>query len=142
MTSAISVSSGSAITRPSSRGSTSTSIGSTPMALQRIHLLVELHGADLGGEGAAGAAGDDDRGQQHAELAQHADGHQVDHEDVGAELAQLLRAHVRQDHRDQEGDQRHDRNRGDAGVVDMACDRDRPPVAADAAAPRHARRRR
>ena len=86
------VSSGRAMIRPSTRGTTSTSNGSTPMAMQRIDLLVELHRADLGGERAARAAGDDDRGQQHAELAQHADRDQVGHEDVDAVAAQLLRA--------------------------------------------------
>ena len=126
MQSAITVSSGSAITSPMTRGTTSTSYGSTPVAFERIHFLVELHRADLGGERAARAAGDDDRGEQHAELAQHADGDEVDHEDLGAELLQLLRAHVRDDHADQERDQRDDGNRGDAGVVDMPRDGGRP----------------
>ena len=117
------VSSGSAMVRPRTRGTTSTSNGSTPVAIERIDLLVELHRAELGGEGAAGAAGDDDRGEQHAELAQHADGHQVDHEDVGAELAQLLRAQVGDDDADEKGDERHDRDRGDAGVVHVPRDR-------------------
>src|SRR6185312_6236779 len=36
---------------------------------QRVDLLVDLHGAELGGEGAARAPGDDDGGEQHAELA-------------------------------------------------------------------------
>ena len=39
----------------------------------RVDLLVHLHRADLRGEGAARAAGDDDRGQQDAELAQDRD---------------------------------------------------------------------
>jgi hypothetical protein len=52
--------------------------------------------------------------------------HQVDDEDLGAEILQLLSAHVGNDHADQEGDQRHDRNGGDAGVVDVASDRGGP----------------
>ena len=73
---------------------------------QRVGFLVELHDADLGGKGAAGTAGDDDGGQQHAHFAQHRNGHQVDHEDVGAEPRQLLRAEIGHDHADEKCDQR------------------------------------
>ncbi len=90
---------------------------------QRVHLVVQLHRADLGGEGAARAAGDDDRGQQHAELAQDRDRDEVDDEDLAAELPELLRADVGDDHRDQEGDQRDDRHRGEARLVHVARDR-------------------
>ena len=96
--------------------------------LQRIDLIVEPHDADLGGERAAGAAGDDDRRQQHAHLAQHCDRDQIDGEDLGAELLQLLRAQIRDDHADQEGDQRHDRDRLDAGLIDVPRDRGQPQV--------------
>ena len=88
------MSSGIAITRPITRGSTSTSYGSTPIDSSASTSSLSFIDADLGGEGAAGAAGDDDRRQQHAELAQHADRHEVDREDLGAERAQLLRADV------------------------------------------------
>ena len=56
---------------------------------QRVDLLAHLHRADLGGDGAARAAGDHDRRHQHAEFAQHQDADQIDDEDVGAEIAQL-----------------------------------------------------
>ena len=77
----------------------------------RVDLLAHLHRADRGGEGRGRAAGDDDRGQQDAELAQHRDGDQVDDEDLGAELAELDRAHVGEHDADQEGHQRGDRQR-------------------------------
>ena len=86
---------------------------------QRVGLLVELHHADFGGECTARAAGDDDRGQQHAHFAQHRDGHQIDDEDIGAESRELLRPQIGDDHADQERDERDDRNRRDAGFVDM-----------------------
>src|SRR5688572_12462318 len=94
-----------------------------PHGAQRVDLVVQLHGADLGRERAARAAGDDDGGQQHAELAQHRDSDEIDDEDLAAELPELLRADVGDDHRDQEGDQRHDRHRGEARLVDVAHDR-------------------
>ena len=94
--------------------------------VQRVDLFVELHGADLGREGAARAARDDDGGEQHAQLAQHADGDEVDHEDFRAVLARLLRGDVGNDQRDQKGDQRDDRDGGDAGFVDVPRDRGRP----------------
>ncbi len=71
-------------------------IGIDARGIQRVDLLVELHGADLGGEGAARAARDDDGGQEHPELAQHADGDEIDHEDLRAEALQLLGAQVRE----------------------------------------------
>ena len=44
-----------------------------------------LHRAELGGDGAAGAAGDHDRGQERRDLAQRQDADEVDGEDGGAE---------------------------------------------------------
>jgi aminoglycoside phosphotransferase (APT) family kinase protein len=43
-----------------------------------IDLLAALHRADLRGECAGGAAGEQDRGQQHGELAQEGDRDQFD----------------------------------------------------------------
>ena len=94
--------------------------------VQRVDFLVEFHRADFGGEGAARAAGNNDGGEQHAELAQHADGDDVDHEDFRAVVARLLGGDVGDDQRDQEGDQRDDGNRGDAGFVDVPRDRGGP----------------
>jgi hypothetical protein len=94
-----------------------------PIRTERVHLLVQLHRADLGGEGAARAARDDDRGEEHAELTQHRDGDEVHDEDLAAELAELLRADVGDDHGDQERNQRDDRHGSEARLVDVAHDR-------------------
>jgi len=74
-----------------------------PDSAHGVDFLVDLHGADLGGEGAARAAGDDDRGEQHAQFAEHADADGFHREGLGAELAQLLHALVGDHHADQEG---------------------------------------
>ena len=109
--------------------------------MQRVDFLVELHGADLGREGAARAAGNDDGGEQHAELAQHADRHDVDHEDFRAVFARLLGGDVGDDQRDEERDQGNDGNGGDAGLVDVPRDRRGPqPPPAGAGAPERDRR--
>ncbi len=97
-----------------------------PGRMQRVDLLVEFHGADLGRERAAGAAGDDYGGQQNAQLAQHADSDQVHDEDLRTEVAQLLCAHVGDDDADQERNERDDRYRSDAGVIDMTGNRGGP----------------
>ncbi len=57
----------------------------------------------------------------------------------GAEARQLLRTHVGDDHTDQERDQRDDGDGRDAGLVDMAGNRNRPqpPRRAQRAACRH-----
>ncbi len=62
-----------------------------PHHLQRVDLLAHLHRADLGGDGAARAAGDHDGGQQHADFAQLQDADEVDDEDVGTEIARAGR---------------------------------------------------
>ncbi len=49
---------------------------------QRVDLLAHLHRAELGGVGAAGAAGDHDGDDQHAEFAQHQDADHVDDVDA------------------------------------------------------------
>ena len=77
------------MTSATRRGKTSTPIGLSPITVQRVDLLAHLHRADLGGDGAARAAGDHDRGQQHAEFAQQQDADQVDDEDLRAEVAEL-----------------------------------------------------
>ena len=90
---------------------------------QGIDLLVELHDADLRGECAAGAARDDDGGEQHAHLAQHRDGDEVDDEDGGAEPRQLLRAEVRDHHTDEKCDERDDGDGAHAGLLNVPRDR-------------------
>ena len=92
---------------------------------QRVDLLAHLHRADLGGDGAARAAGDHDRGQQHAELAQDQDADEVDDEDLGAEIAQLEGALLRDDGADDGRHQHDDRDGADAHAVDLVEDRRR-----------------
>ena len=94
--------------------------------MQRIDLLVDLHRADLRGEGAARAAGDDDRGEQDADLAQDRDAEQVDGVDLGAEAAQLVGALVGHHDADQERDQADDRQRVDAGLLEVMGERGQP----------------
>ena len=57
----------------------------------------------LGGEGRGGTAGQDDAGDQHAELAQHADAHQLHGEDLPAILAKQVLTHEGQGSPDEEG---------------------------------------
>ena len=71
--SAKNASSGSAIISASRRGNDQDLDRVEAEGAQRIDLLVDLHRADLRGEGAARAAGDHDRGQQDADLAQDRD---------------------------------------------------------------------
>ncbi|MEJ0004989.1 MAG: hypothetical protein WDM77_00970 [Steroidobacteraceae bacterium] len=95
------------------------------MACRGINLFIQVHGADFRRVGAARPARHDDGRQQHAQFPQDPDRDQIDDEHLGAEAGELLRAHVRDDDADQEGDQRDDRNRGDAGFIDVPGDRDR-----------------
>ena len=90
----------------------------------RVDLLVDLHRADLGGEGAARAAGDDDRRQQHPELAQDRDAEQVDRVDLGAEPAQLIGALIGHDDADQKRQQPDDRQRVEPDLLHLHQRRD------------------
>src|SRR5690348_9308427 len=58
-----------------------------------VDFLVDDHGADFGSEGAARAPGDDDGGQQPAELAQKADGEKIDGEDQDRKSTRLNSSH-------------------------------------------------
>jgi hypothetical protein len=63
-------------------------------------------------KGGARAAGDHDRGHQHAHFAQGQAPDQVDREHLGAELRELDRALLRDDHADEEAHQADDSKRG------------------------------
>ena len=95
----------------------------------RVDFLARLHRADLRGERAAGAAGDHDRGQQHAEFAQERIADQLDREHARAEVAQHGRAEERDDRADQETQQRDDRHRIQAGLLDVEEQRGHAPAA-------------
>ena len=88
----------------------------------RVDLLGDLHRADLGGEGRAGAAGDHDRGHQHAELAHGDPADEVDGVDLGAELGELHRALLGDDDADQEAHQPDDPERAHADHVEALDD--------------------
>ena len=118
-TSAKKVSSGSAITRPSTRGRTSSFGDVETDRLHRVDFLVDPHGADLGGEGRARAARDDDGGDEAAELAQEADAQEIDGVDLRAEALQLVGALIGEHDAEQEGQQPDDGQRGDAGFLDL-----------------------
>ncbi|CEE18053.1 hypothetical protein XAC2852_790027 [Xanthomonas citri pv. citri] len=64
----------------------------------RVHFLARFHRTDLRGEGAGGAACQNNCRQQHREFAQEGDGHQLHHINFRTEVAQ--------DGRAQEGDHR------------------------------------
>ena len=78
---------------------------------QRVGLLVELHHADFRGKRAPRAAGDDDGRQQNAHLAQHRDRTRSTTNMSAPKLRELLRSEIGDDHADQKGDQRDDRDR-------------------------------
>ena len=60
---------------------------------------------------------------QHADLAQHQHADHVDDIDVGAEVAEMENALLRDDGADQEGDEQDDRHRAPADPVEMMHDR-------------------
>ena len=105
------------------RGVTRKRTGIEPHRRQRVDLLVDPHRADLGGERGAGAPGEQDRGHQRAELAQHAEADQVGDEDLGAEALHRHRRLEREDHAEQERDQRDDRQRVGADALADAATR-------------------
>ena len=111
----------------------------------RVDFLGQLHRADLGGEGGARAAGDHDRGHQHAELLDRASADQVDGEHLGAELAKLDRALLGDDDPDQEAHQPDDPEGVDPDhleALDDGVEAEAARLADDVARSRSASRRR
>jgi hypothetical protein len=76
-----------------------------------VDLLVDLHGAELGGEGGPRPPGHDHGRHHGAHLARHPDPDQVGDVDLRPELPQLHGADVGEDHAHQEADQAHDGQR-------------------------------
>ena len=76
---------------------------------QRVDLLVDAHRADLRGERSPRSPGEQDRRHQRTELAQHREPDQVGDEDLGAEALHRDRGLEREDHAEQERDERDDR---------------------------------
>ena len=75
---------------------------------QRVQLFGHPHGADLGGKSRAGSSDDHDGRDQRAEFAGDGNGYQAGHQLHGSQALQLVRALQRDDHADEEGDQRND----------------------------------
>ncbi len=100
-----------------------------PKRAHGIDFLVDLHGADLGRKGTAGAAGNDDRGQEDAHLAQHRNAHEVDGKYLCPESAQLVGPLIGQHDTDQKRDQADDRRSTEARLLDMGneCSEADPP---------------
>ena len=87
-----------------------------------IDLLGHGHGANLRRIGGAGTSGDDDRGHQRCEFAQHRQTDQISHKDVGAVASQLVGRLVGHDHAEQERQQANDRQCVKAGAADVEQD--------------------
>src|ERR1700691_3046099 len=102
-----------------------------------VDFLVHHHGADLGGEGAARAAGENDRGQEHAQLAQEGDAEQVDGIDLGAELFELGGALIGHYDADEKRKQPHDAESRDPGLLHLRHQRDEADTAAAAQRGQH-----
>ena len=89
-----------------------------PHGGERVDLLVGVHRPELCGEGCAGPARHDDGGHDAADLPGHRDGHQVRHEDRGAELLELDSPDEPEDEPDQEADEADDAERARAALLD------------------------
>ena len=76
-----------------------------------------------------GAAGDHDRGHQHAQFLHRRAADQVDRVDFGAELAELDRALLGDDDADEEAHQPDDAERLDADHLELLGDRVQPEAA-------------
>jgi hypothetical protein len=96
---------GNAMTSAATRGRISTAAVEAH-SRQGVDLLAHLHRAELGGVGAAGAAGDHDRDNQDADLPQYENPHHIDGVGFGAELAEVKETLLGNDRPDQKGDQR------------------------------------
>jgi len=93
-----------------------------PHGHQRIDLVVDDHGADLGGEGRSRAACHEDGRHDGPQLANHGDGHEVGHVEVGPELLELKRRHEGHDQPQQQADERHDGKSVGAGPFHVELD--------------------
>ena len=82
---------------------------------QGVDLFPDLHGPKLGCEGRAGAAGQNNGGDQGSHLPKHRDSDEVRHEDLRSEPAHRNRRLKCQDESEQKPDQRNDGEGIDAG---------------------------
>ena len=125
MMSATSTSSGS-ISRPASRrGATRYLIRVGRQRGERVDLLGDAHGADLGGHRGADAAGDHQAGQHRAQLARHRQHDDVGDRALGVEAREAGIALQRQHHAGEERGQADDRQREVADVEHLPQDQPR-----------------
>ena len=96
---------------------------------ERVDLLVDAHGAELGGEGGPGPPRHDDARHQASHLAGGGDGHEIGHVDLRPEAPQLHRPHEGEDETDQGADEGHDRQGPGPALVDHAEESARRKVA-------------
>ena len=87
-----------------------------------VDLLGDLHHPQLGGVGGAGAARHHDGGDERRQFPRHRDTDHVHDEDVGAELLQLHRPLVGDDHPDEEAGEGDDGQGAHARVLDVLGD--------------------
>jgi hypothetical protein len=90
-----------------------------PHDAQGIQFLVEFHYAQRGGKSAARTPSHHDGRHDNAHFPQDGNGDQVGDKHVGAELGQLRRPLVRDDHAHEKTDQADDGNRLHTGLIDL-----------------------
>ena len=93
-----------------------------------IELLVNLHGANVGGERAGGSAGQKDRGQQHPEFPQEGKRHQVHRVNGGAKIVQHGCTQKSHHSAHQKRQQCHDGQGIQAGVMNRSHKGRHPPT--------------
>ena len=90
---------------------------------ERVELVADLHRAELGGDGGAGPAGENDGGHHRAELADHGDADHVGDEHARAEALQEHDALERERGAEQEAEQANDADGVDAHLLDLVGQR-------------------
>ena len=105
--------------RASTRGKDEHLDGIEAHGSKRVDFLAHLHRAKLGGVGAAGAARHHDGDEQHADFARDQNADHVDDIVLGAELAEMEEALLRDDAADEEGNQQDDRRGLPADPVEL-----------------------
>src|SRR5690606_7062645 len=93
-----------------------------------IQLFVDLHGTNLCGKRTGRSPGQQNSGQQNAELPKERKGHQVDGVDGGTKSLKHRSAQTRDNGPHQKGQQRDDRQGIQAGVVNGGNERRKAPA--------------
>ena len=96
--------------------------------VERLDFLRDFHRAQLGGDGGAGAADDDDRRDERPDLAQDGKRDEIGHQIGRAQLGELARALDGQHDAEKKIRQRDGRHRGDADVDHLVEQRRKTPA--------------